>query len=272
MSKGKIVFIVEGNKFEPNILNILCDRFKLFGEELEILILPTCTNIYCLYKDLKLDDGLDMIEVAKDRLKSLNTFEASNILNNFNNINRTCVSELYLLYDLDAHANNLPAGMDLKTYVDELIDFFDNESEFGKLYISYPMAESLKWFSKKSICVDQCSFDINDGTNFKHKASTLSCINDLSRTTMEDLYFIIHLFLHKSACLMSKDSSFSIRDFKAQCSTYHIFDAQRNKYMDKSNEVMILSAIPQFLIEYFKEEEIVAFFGKNFLQSKLKCI
>ena len=64
------------------------------------------------------------IEINKEKLKDFK---------------RSDFAQIYLFFDYDGHATN---ASDKK--ITELLSFFNEETEKGKLYISYPMVESFK--------------------------------------------------------------------------------------------------------------------------------
>lgn len=48
---------------------------------------------------------------------------------------------IYLFFDYDAHAAKTDDGK-----LSEMLDFFDNETENGMLYVSYPMVEAIRHY------------------------------------------------------------------------------------------------------------------------------
>ncbi len=59
--------------------------------------------------------------------------------NELENISKDQIAEIYLFFDYDKHASN---SSDEK--IKKMLEVFDNETEKGKLYISYPMIEAIK--------------------------------------------------------------------------------------------------------------------------------
>ena len=55
-------------------------------------------------------------------------------------MDRESVSQVFLFFDLDIHglAQSIEQSCE---QLDELLNFFDNETENGKLFLSYPMVE-----------------------------------------------------------------------------------------------------------------------------------
>ena len=56
-------------------------------------------------------------------------------------------SEVYLFFDYDGHHNNIPKKLSGKDALEEMLETFNNETELGKLYVSYPMVEAIKEIS-----------------------------------------------------------------------------------------------------------------------------
>ena len=55
----------------------------------------------------------------------------------------TLFSQVFLFFDYDFQ--NRIGAQKVNNILDEMLDFFDDETENGKLYINYPMIESLKY-------------------------------------------------------------------------------------------------------------------------------
>ena len=181
--KAKIAIIVEGAKTEPQIFNSINE---LFFSQYDIVsfVLPTCTNIYGVWKYVK-DDEVDIIEAIKELIAKQNTLKHKDrLLSKLGEYRRNDFSEIYLFYDLDAHHNlrhteRNEVGMDILSL---MFAYFDNETEHGKLYISYPMVEAIKhFFSLKHCDNGTCFYPINDGKQFKKFVSNNTCINDFKK-------------------------------------------------------------------------------------------
>lgn len=125
-------FIVEGQAREPLIIDNISKVFFSHGN-FKIITLPAGQNIYMLWKKLKEDDfNTDIIEVLREERKEL----AEQLVG----LGRDDFSEVYLFFDYDGHQNNLGTADD-GDVIEQMLKSFDNETESGKLYISYPMVE-----------------------------------------------------------------------------------------------------------------------------------
>ena len=169
MSSAKVLIVLEGEQPEENTLARLQ---RAFPEELadlseDLVEYVYSSHIYGLYNKLKEDDGFsDVIEVLKELYPEDDALQ---------NTNREDISQVYLFFDLDIHKQPIEKSCD---QLNELVQFFDNETENGKLFLSYPMAEAINICDvenglmsddRKLFCIDKC---VNDG--FKHFADNLN--------------------------------------------------------------------------------------------------
>lgn len=134
-NKDYKAFIVEGEVREPQIIDNISKIFFSHANY-KIITLPAGENIYMLWKQLKEDDfDTDIIEV----LRESNVEVQKQLLG----LSRDDFSEVYLFFDYDAHQTNLENTIK-DDVVYQMLESFDNETENGKLYISYPMVEALR--------------------------------------------------------------------------------------------------------------------------------
>lgn len=262
MNKSKkIAFVIEGNKTEPQIIyNIKEYFFK--GLDVVPIILPNATNIYTLWEKIKEDDEeTDIIEIVKeealkqDQNQSMKKIDRMNKID-FRKMNRDEFSEVYLFFDYDGHNDNLPKDKNPNDVLKSMLKTFDNETENGKMYISYPMVEAIKDYSIDTICHEQnkCFSNISIGRNYKKQVSDYALINDFKRLDIIGWKFIIQKYINSCYCLLDIDYSLTKKEFVNRVTPTLIFDKQRHKYINRYGYIMVLSAFPEFLIDYFKEE------------------
>ena len=254
MNKSKkIAFVIEGNKTEPQIIyNIKEYFFK--GLDVVPIILPNATNIYTLWEKIKEDDEeTDIIEIVKEEaLKQ----DQNQSMKKIDRMNRDEFSEVYLFFDYDGHNDNLPKDKNPNDVLKSMLKTFDNETENGKMYISYPMVEAIKDYSIDTICHEQnnCFSNISIGRNYKKQVSDYALINDFKRLDIIGWKFIIQKYINSCYCLLDIDYSLTKKEFVNRVTPTLIFDKQRHKYINRYGYIMVLSAFPEFLIDYFKEE------------------
>lgn len=136
-----ILFVFEGEKTEGLIVKSL---EKCIFNHKTIIKCAFAAEIYQLYRELEADNDLDVFNLIKNLIKKKNNIELENY-------NRSDFAEIYLFFDYDAHASLAshidPSGNivnDGDDKIKELLSFFDNETDKGKLYISYPMVEAIR--------------------------------------------------------------------------------------------------------------------------------
>jgi hypothetical protein len=252
-----ILFVLEGARRESRILNSIRSLFfKPQDEQSELVIIHTYeSNFHSLYKQLKNND-LDLIPVLKKQLKERNDPALVNY-------REEDFAEKYLIFDYDFHdSHNSIEKLNEELY--ELLTFFNEETEHGKLYINYPMVEAIRYTKKLP------------DPNFYTYTATRTQSHDFKRISNEFSYYGNDEFI----CVGEKNTEFqrnealknwklleeqnvtkanyicnrhnSLPEKKKDVSQHKVFDAQVKNYVTPNGEVSILSAFPLFLYEYFK--------------------
>lgn len=132
-----ILFVFEGVKREPDLFRTIQRLY--FSNREEQIVCSYNNNIYQLYKDLQEYDGDgDIVSLLMEKF-------ASQKDNPLKGIDRSAdISEIYLFFDYDFHNRNLSLE-EINRQVKEMLETFNNETEYGKLYIDYPMVESIRY-------------------------------------------------------------------------------------------------------------------------------
>lgn len=237
MNKKKeyILFIFEGIKTETIIFNNLKKYFLEKKEEnvTQDIIISYGTVIYKLYKEFFidgiLDEDLDLITILKPTNKD------GEIIKNIQ------VPEIYLFFDYDSHASN---ASDEKLM--NMLQLFNNESNKGKLFISYPMVEAIKHLK------DNVSFkNVTAKSNNEYKnLVSLNCnynLKGLSNLTQENWNLIISEHCKKVNFIVHGNFEFP----KSIIEQLEIFLNQKEKYIETESKVSVLSAFPIFLLDYY---------------------
>lgn len=204
-------FIVEGEAREPQVIDNISKVFFKHGN-FKIITLPAGENIYMLWKKLKADDfDTDIIEVLRESNKK--------IREQLEGLSRDDFSEVFLFFDYDAHQTNLGKSDD-GDVIDQMLESFDNETENGKLYISYPMVEALRDFEAgKCGNGDNCFVEISD------------------------------VFSMRISCLLGNAEVISYEQYLDEANPHDIFMCEQA--LAGNNKVFIISAFPEFLVDYF---------------------
>lgn len=235
-------FIVEGEAREPQVIDNISRVFFSHSNS-KVITLPAGENIYMLWKRLKADDfDTDIIEVLRESNQE--------IQNQLTGLSRDDFSEVYLFFDYDAHQTNLGSAYENEDVVGQMLESFDNETENGKLYISYPMVEALRDFEPGSCGVpSNCYVAIDDLAEYKTISASRSLIPHFRDYDIDTWKEIIDVFAMKISCLLGQAEVVSYEQYLDGISPGAIYSVEKNKRIEQ--RVFILSAFPEFLVDYF---------------------
>ena len=239
MSKT-ILFIVEGERRDYRFVNNMTDIFLNGKYKTEIINVPAEQNLYMLYQILKEDNfDTDLIEVIRDTVPGAKE--------KLEGIVRQEVDEIYLFFDYDIHQDNYHSDEDV---ISVLLDAFDNETENGKLYISYPMVEALYDY-KDGECESftGCCIKAEDVKDYKELSGKNNPKSGL-HLKYKDWETILELFTIKVMCLY-KVEEISFNMYKEQVFPLSIYYLEKEIH-EEEKQVFVLSAFPEFLFDYFK--------------------
>lgn len=247
MSREYVAIISEGAKTEKQIIeNIKRNFWDDEKNQKDIIFLPFKSNIYRLWRTLNEDENeTDIIDLLAENDESIEKI--------ISGIGRRFISETYLFFDYDGHAKDYRGDVD--AVVKEMIQTFDNETENGKIYVSYPMVEAIKDLKKQDICSRRCSVIAKENIGYKKMVGEVFDFSNLNKLNIEDWYFIICNNLKKSSCIIY--SKFEIAPYVEYVNKFNqacIFKYQKSKFIDIDKTVAVLSGFPFFLIDYFGEE------------------
>lgn len=250
MENECIAIIYEGDKTEKLLFNNIKKNFFDDSLEIKIVSFPAGENIYMLYKQLKKDDfETDLIELIKE----YNPLAAKEL----KDIERNRFSQIFLFFDYDGHNNNLSKEKDLEgeLVIEEMLSAFDNETELGKLYLNYPMVESLRDNEKVDYCFRRCSIPIAEIGRYKNSVSNSTYFQDFRKLTKEHWKILSVRAVCKANCIIF--GTYILPDFteyRKNVNQLIIYKKQHEKYIDSKNEIAVLNAFPLFLLDYFKDD------------------
>lgn len=242
--KNIILFIIEGAKNEEDVCANIANVFFKNSSEVVILSLPAEMNIYMLYRILKRDNfESDIVEILRE-----NSNVAKDKLSSYS---RGDFSQIYYFFDFDEHANNLDKQqMSNIEVLDCMLKIFDNETENGKLYLSYPMIEALRDCASLSCkpANGSCHINRRSFSDYKNISSASANNNNVSKYDYLAWLNIISNFILRIACLFQlKDIN---RDaFIRKIHPLAIFEEEIRLYSLEEN-IFIISSFPEFLIDY----------------------
>lgn len=243
-----ILFVFEGERTEIQIFESLERHFL---KDSNIRVISFKTHIYELYKRIKEDDlgeFLEIVEVIKELPGSEDTLEG---------LSAQDISQVYLFFDYDGHA---PEARDERLL--ELLTHFSEETENGKLFISYPMVEALRHITLTKGAFQSCCANIIDqGQNTSHYKRTAAdegdhCFQRFASLTSENWVYLVGENCKKANYILGNE--FALPDTSVP-SQNEIFLKELKEYIEPKGQVAVLSAFPLFLAEYYGVDWVKAF-------------
>lgn len=234
----KILFICEGEETERKFCNLIIDRYFIDNKKPKEYV-AFGANIYSLYDEMSKDRDLDIIELIREKAKlkkDMATYEK---------LTMGGFDEVYLIFDYDFHAPQYSFEKIL-----EMAEFFDNETENGKLYINYPMMESFKHF--KSIPdEDFNNYKISKEECLKYKkiVGDVSCIKHFNDITLPILGIMIKQVLDKYG-FISKKKLNNYETYLNEFSQSNLLHLQ-NKSLSKDGKIFVLNTSILWGLDYF---------------------
>ena len=210
-------FILEGEAQEPRIIENM-KRCYFRDERFKIITLPAEENIYMLWKKMKSDDfETDVIEVVRESSK-----EAAE---NLGELKRDNFSQVFLFFDYDAHHKLSTDRIEANALL-EMLQNFDNETESGKLYVSYPMAEVLRDFMP-GLCsaATSCSWPIELFSVYKRESGNRCPCANIQKYDSNQWVEIMRSFVIRLSCLFDCDDVLSFDAYR-QLSPLQIYERQ----------------------------------------------
>ena len=134
--------------------------------------------------------------------------------------------------------------------LEQMLISFDNETENGKLYISYPMVEALRDFEEGKCGKEgQCFIPIAEIGNYKFVSAEHSfhpSFKDYDITVWKSL---IEVFAMRISCLMDSERTITYEQYAEAISPLAIYKMEEDEIQVQM--VFVLSAFPEFLLDYF---------------------
>lgn len=253
-----ILFVFEGDEREPRLYRTL-ERLY-FTKENNNIICSFGNNIYDLYNALQEYDGYgDVVSILRERLAE----RGDTILDGVKR--RTDISEIFLFFDYDFQNSQMPLN-EINARLEKMLTLFDDETGNGKLYINYPMVESIR-YTKELPDVEYVNYVIGreECKDFKRLAREFSAYDSLDHllfkdgeTPTKEKYLKVkdnwqHL-KHMNVCKanMLTTGRYSLPKVKSDIGQLPIFNGQVLKHVKPNSHVAILNSFPIFIYEYMK--------------------
>lgn len=261
-----ILFVFEGKDDKTYFESI---KRLFFPAKSDTFVCTYNSNIYSLYTKLKSHDALnEMLEV--DTVSVLKEILLEKGDETLKDIREDEVSEIYLFFDYDFQEDSRTLEEN-NSRLSELLGYFTDETGRGKLYINYPMVESLRYtkelpdnnYWQYTVTRQRCQEE-----KFKHQVHEFS----FYKSNLEYLVLTIKSadddakiqqkadtaktnWLHLVTMNTSKANYIcnDKNDLPDEVNNQQdIFDSQLSKYVNTEEcKVAILNAFPIFLFDYF---------------------
>ena len=235
-----ILFITEGLTDEPTFLEKM---FCIFHPNKSYNIYSYTTSIHTLVDKLFIEGELDKNLDIRLTLKEKET----------NKEKRKILSQKYkdifLVFDLDPH-NNKVKFQEIR----EMLNYFNDSSNTGKLYINYPMMQShkhLKQMPDKEF--KSKKIEISTLKNYKRIVGKQSKYTDITKYTYPIFMSIIAHHIQKANYIINgRYSLLKVEEF-IQWNNTQIYDKQM-LVLKKERQVYVLNTFLFNIIEYKPKE------------------
>jgi len=242
-----LLAIFEGEKTEAQIFDSLKAHFPLENKH-RVIMAAYGTEIYQLWQEIKQDEFVDTFQLIKERLAKVSGGINKKTAEELRGISRNQVSEIYLFFDYDGHATN-----SCDEHVQQMLQIFNNETELGKLYISYPMVEALKHVQRQ-VDFTLTTVEAKQNIAYKNLVNSNSDFVHFKRYQKQDWQFLFLQHISKAHYIVKAlaDKPEVYQQF-LELSQEVIFAQQLQRYILPLARVAVLSGFPFFIIEYFGE-------------------
>lgn len=258
-----ILFVFEGAKREPDLFRAI---ETLFFQDKQNIVCSFGNNIYELYNELQSFEGDgDIVSILKERYQGQkdSPFTGDAKSSDF--------SEIFLIFDYDFQNKNLLLEV-MNSQIEEMLNLFNDETDNGRLYINYPMVESIRYtktlpdkdfwtyvISRKD-CTDSSFKSIADSFS-DYKSLDFLTLSPRRLATEKEISSRLGNWNRLIAQNVSKANYLccgenAIPEDKDVVNQLAVFDAQK-RYLTSSESVSILSAFPLFLFDYFPKDRFL---------------
>jgi len=231
----RTLFIFEGEKAEKLYFRSLESAF-FHGQENRILA-SFQNDLYELYEQISADDDLDLFELIKELNPSANEKK------HLKGLRRDQIGQIYLFFDLEPNDEKF-TGENLLN----MLGRFDNETEHGKLFISYPMIEAIRDFQDieeylvRTVTLSDCV-----GARYKELSANRGshAYRDAKKIDKQGWQILIEANLRKANILTTQKDTLAPVSNQASLALTQLTNGSPN------DPLPVLSAFPIFLADYF---------------------
>lgn len=241
-----ILLIVEGAVTEVKIFQKIAKLYQDSG--FAFCFFSYKTNIYQLYRNI--------LEYGKDFVDTIDVLKKTCKTNNDKEILNQKFAYIYLIFDYECQDPSYSNDKIL-----ELVDWFDDETDKGLLYLNYPMMESYadhKYFNIYKYFNSYVNKKYLNGKYYKNLVLKRGYPKEVEDYNQTDFEKITYLNVKKAYYILTgKKTNFSYKEFRSIFSQFNILSTIIALVND-TNKVLILNTSIFFLIDYY---------GKKFFDS-----
>lgn len=251
-----ILFVFEGEEREPGLFRTL---ERLFFKKQDYIICSFGNNIYELYQQMQSygADG-EFVDVLKEYLAKKGDETLSGIRS-------SQISEVFLFFDYDFQNSQLPLE-EMNKRLELMFEMFNEETGNGKLYINYPMVESIR-YTKELPDDNYVNYIVSrsECRNFKRLANEFCRYENLDYIILKpqekpgkERYTFVKDNWNSLVDMNVRKANFMVTGHhvmpsdKLVIGQRQVFDAQLENYVRVNESVAILNSFPLFLFEYLR--------------------
>ncbi len=251
-----ILFVFEGDNPETSLYETIERLYFPSGGE--NIICSFGNNIYELYREItELGEDADIVSIMKERLEKREN-------NSLKGKKSSDFAEIYLFFDYDFHNKQLSID-EINMRIEKMLELFNEETEYGKLYINYPMVESIRYV-KELPDENYVNYTVarNDCNDFKKISAKFSSYGSLDfiqlkgkresekrlLTVRKNWDYLKTMNVSKANFLVNNTYQMPVN--KDDINQAAVFKAQKENYIEPANCVSILSPFPIFIYDYMK--------------------
>lgn len=229
-TKSAILCIFEGESREPKYFKTIQNHY--FNDK-SILFCSYGNDIYELFKELEGDDDLDIVEILRE---SKNVLANKELLKEYS---RDDFSQVFLFFDFEYQDDHFDLAK-----LSRMIATFYEETENGKLFVSYPMMEAIRDVPSLDAYID-------------HKVSLANCVGKQYKTLslegmkeFHDPRKITNVLWDKLIKINVVKANYIINGSREDCTSHPGQEAILSKQsvlMDIEENIYVLSSFPLFV-------------------------
>lgn len=233
---GKVLFITEGQNDEVKYIERL---FKTCNHIQKYEIIPYKTNIHnlanSLFKNGLIDEFLDIKQVLKEKTTDANTKEK--LSQEF--------SDIILVFDFEPQEKN--PHFDI---IRQLLEYFNDSTENGKLYINYPMMQSYRHFNTlPDINFNNVKVSKEDANKYKQIIDSFSKFKNTTHHSYRLFVSITYHHLIKLNYILNNKNTLPPINFISEWQQIDLFDKQLS-FLENNQDIFVINTFTLFLVEY----------------------